>query len=103
VTVALGLEQLEPAVAFELLLQLDSVLDLLELELYNLGLAIAVCVHICENIVSFLDLAVCNEETRGLWHKPDERNLKKRRQCLDQRWYTPAPVVVFRVGMSVNS
>jgi hypothetical protein len=43
VTVALGLEQLEPAVAFELLLQLDGILDLLELDLHNLGLEIAIC------------------------------------------------------------
>jgi hypothetical protein len=79
VTVALGLEQLEPAVAFELLLQLDGVLDLLELDLHNLRLEIAVCMHLCEDSVSFLDLAVCNEETRGLWYKPDERDLKERR------------------------
>jgi hypothetical protein len=96
VAVALGLEELEPAVAFELLLQLDSVLNLLELDLHNLRLEIAVCVHLCEDSVSFLDLAVCNEETRGLWHKPDERDLEERRQCLHQGGYTPAPVVVLR-------
>jgi hypothetical protein len=102
VTVALGLEQLEPAVTLELLLQLDGVLDLLELDLHNLGLEIAICVHLCENSVSFLDLAVGDEETRGLRHKPDERDLKERRQCLHQGGYTPAPVAVFRANKSVN-
>lgn len=92
--VALGLEELEPSVALELLLQLDCVLDLLKLEVHDLGIHVTVGVDFSEDGVSLLHLAMSNEETRALWHEPNERDLEERWKCLHEGWYTPAPVVV---------
>jgi len=76
VAVSLGLDELEPAVALELLLELDGILDLLQLELHDLRVAIAVGMDLCEDIVSLLNLAMGNEIAWALRHEPDKRHLQ---------------------------
>ena len=70
VTVALSAPELGPAVALELLLELDGLLDLVKLNLDEIVLLVSASVGVCENLKSLLLLALGHEETWGFWHEP---------------------------------
>lgn len=94
VAVTLGLDELAPAVALEFLLELDGVLDLLELDLHDLIVEVAVGVNLGEGLVSLLNLAVGNHPARRLGDEPDEAQLQEGRKSLDKGRHAPCPVVV---------
>lgn len=70
--IAFGPDELKPAVIFELLLQFDGILDLLQLELHDFRVVVTIGMHLGENIVSLFNLALGNEETRAFRYEPDE-------------------------------
>jgi hypothetical protein len=69
-TIARSLEHLEPTVAFELLFELDGLVDLLVFDLDEFVVYIAPTMSFCKDAESLLILPFGNEETWGLWYKP---------------------------------
>ena len=96
--VALGVEELQPAVAFKLFLESDGVLDLLELEEDDFVFAVTICVDFGENVVCLLHFTLGKEETWRFGHEPNKQKLQNRWDCLQHRWNSPGPVVADVVG-----
>jgi len=79
VTVTLCLEEFDPSVTLEFLLELDSVTNFTVLDLNELVVFISSGVCIGEDLESLLIFAFGDEETWGFWDKPDSNEL-------DDRW-----------------
>lgn len=63
-SVTLGLEQLQPAGGFVLLLNCQGLLDFLELDLHKLGGIVSFGVYVCENLEGLFGLSLGNVPTR---------------------------------------
>lgn len=98
VPVALGADQLHPAVALELLLQPDRLLDLVDLQLHHLVVLVAIGVGVRHHFQCLLVLALVDEEPRRLGHEPDEDDLDDGRERLHHGRGTPRPVIIDVVG-----
>lgn len=70
-TIALGAPELRPAIALELLLELDSLLDLVELDLDELVVFVTAGVGVSEDGKSLSILALGHQETWGLRDEPN--------------------------------
>lgn len=92
-SVSLRLEQLLPTVTLKFLFKSNGLLNFSEFELYNLIIWVSSSVTVGEGFQSLLGLPLGAVPTWRLRNKPDEANLKKRRECLDQRWCSPCPVI----------
>jgi hypothetical protein len=83
VAVALGLEQLEPTSLFCLLLDSNSLSDLIVFKLNNLVIGIPLSVDLCKNRKSLLGLALGNVPTWRFGDQPDAGDLEDGRESLD--------------------
>ena len=97
-TVAFGLDELGPRVAFKLLLELKRITDFLHLELNHLVLGITIGVALGERVQGLLVAALGNVETGRLRHEPDESQLEERWESLHERRCAPRPVAHDVVG-----
>ena len=98
VAVALGPPKLRPAVALKLLLELDGVADLLQLELDDLVVHVAVGMVLSQDLVRLVHFPVRDQPARRLGHRPHEDQLDDGREALHERGSTPRPVADDVVG-----
>lgn len=98
VTVALGLEDLEPASLLSLLLDGECLPDLLVFQLDNLVVGVTFSVNVRKNGESLLVLTLRDVPTRRLRNEPNTGDLDKRWQGLDDGGDTPSPLALDVVG-----
>lgn len=94
VAVTLCLPENRPALSLELLLELESGVDLLDFELDQLVLLISIRVGPCEDVKSLFGFTLGDEETGRFVDEPDEDELEDRRQGLYERRDSPRPVTL---------
>ena len=94
VAVSLCLPKDSPALSLELLLELESGVNLLDLELDELILLVAIGVGLCEDVESLFGFTLGDEETGRFVDEPDEDELEDRGECLYKRRNTPRPIAL---------
>lgn len=94
VAVTLGLEQLNPSVLLELLLESDGFTDFLVFDLDELVISVTASVCLGEDVECLLVLALLNEVTWRFRDEPDGEQLDAGRSSLNNRWDSPGPCTV---------
>lgn len=98
VAVARRRPQLAPRVLLVLLLERDGLLDLVELDIDQRVVLVALCVVLGQNLLGLGGLPVGDEPAGRLGHEPDEGDLEQGRDGLQQAGRAPRPVADDVVG-----
>lgn len=90
--------QLAPRRLLELLLERNGLLDLMELDVDQLIVLVALRVVFVHDLLGLLELTLGNQPARRLGHEPDKHDLEQRRDRLQQARRAPRPVAGDVVG-----